>query len=335
MPSILAGDVGGTKTLLAIFEPRDGGLDVVREQRFASGEHGSLREIVARFLAADPRARPEAACFGVAGPVVSGICQATNLPWRIDAADLLESGRTANVELINDMEAAAYGMLHVGQDRLAPLNPGARSVNGGNVAVLAAGTGLGESILYWDGREHHVVASEGGHADFAPHTDREIELLRFLRVRYGGHVSYERVLSGPGLHNIYAFLRASTDADEPGWLRDALLEGDPPAVIARAGLEEEDPVCVEALEMFAHVYGVEAGNLALKCLALGGVYLGGGIAPRILSVLRRGSFMRGFSDKGRLSGLLEQIPVAVSLDTRTALIGAAHCALRAWSERAS
>jgi len=329
MPTILAGDVGGTKTLLALFEPRTGGLDLVREKRFASGEHGSLQEIVTAFLAAGPATRVEAACFGVAGPVLSGVCRATNLPWRIDAADLVEVGRTPNVALINDMEAAAYGMLHVGPDGLAPLNPKAGPVRGGNVAVLAAGTGLGESILYWDGREHHAVASEGGHVDFAPHTDREIELLRFLRARYGGHVSYERVLSGPGLHNIYAFLRASTQAGEPAWLHDALLEGDPPAVITRVGLEEADPVCVEALEMFAHVYGVEAGNLALKCLALGGVYLGGGIAPRILPVLRRGSFLRGFTDKGRLSGLLERIPVAVSLDTRTALIGAAHCALRA------
>jgi glucokinase len=208
------------------------------------------------------------------------------------------------------------------------LNAGATPGRKGTIAVIAAGTGLGEALLYTDGTDYHPIASEGGHADFAPRTDEEIELLRYLRGRFNGHVSYERVLSGPGIDNIYCFLRDTHRAPEPTWLAEKLASGDRSAVIAESGLAGSAPLCVKTLELFSVIYGAEAGNLALKCLALGGVFVAGGIAAKILPVLRNGSFMRGLTDKGRFAALMERLPVTVSLNPRTALLGAAHFALR-------
>lgn len=323
---ILAGDIGGTKTDVAVFREAGGGLESLHELRYGSGDHESFEEILLDFLQPRPDLEIEAACFGVAGPVFDGACDATNLPWHLEEGLLARCLGVARVKLLNDVEAAAYGMLHLAEEELVVLNPG--SGGQGNAAVVAAGTGLGEAILYWDGEQHHAIATEGGHADFSPHTEGEMELLGFLRDRYGGHVSAERVLSGPGLWAIYTFLRESSGSAEPEWLRDELRLGDPPAVIARAGLAGEDAVCAEALEMFAHAYGVEAGNLALKCLARGGVFLGGGMAPRILPALQSGAFLRGFTDKGRFTDLLRDVRVSVALNRRTGLLGAAHFAAR-------
>jgi glucokinase len=219
-------------------------------------------------------------------------------------------------------------MLHLSSDELCVLNPGSRPGRKGHVAVIAAGTGLGEAMLYWDGQRHHPLASEGGHADFAPRTDQEIELLRYLRAKVGGHISFERVLSGPGFHNVYCFLRDSGYAPEPPWLAEKLRTGDPNPIITQVGLTGKEPLCVATLELFSTLYGAEAGNLALKCVATGGVFVGGGIAPKILPVLQGGSFMRGFTDKGRFAELLKSIEVSVALNPAAPLIGAAHYALQ-------
>jgi glucokinase len=326
-PLILAGDVGGTKTILALFEPTSSGVRQVRDAVFHSGAGRSFDDMVTEFLGPESGAL-HAACFGVAGPVIGGRAQITNLPWLLDEAALAALTKAPRVKLLNDLEATAYGVLFLRDEDRGVLNAGTTPERKSNIAVIAAGTGLGEALLYTDGTHFHPVASEGGHADFAPRTDEEIELLRYLRGRFRGHVSYERVLSGPGIYNIYCFLRDAHGAPEPAWLAENLASGDRSATIAESGVAGSDPLCVKTLELFSVVYGAEAGNLALKCLALGGVFVAGGIAPKILPVLRNGSFMRGFTDKGRFAPLVERLPVSVSLNPRTALLGAAHFALR-------
>jgi glucokinase len=324
---ILAGDIGGTKTVLALFEPLSSGLRQLRDAVFQSSDYRSFDEIVAEFLRSE-RGVVTAACFGVAGPVIDGHARITNLPWALDEAQLATLTHVPRVKLLNDLEATAYGVLFLNDDERHLLNPGAPVGRAGNIAVIAAGTGLGEAVLYADGTRYHPIASEGGHADFAARSDEEIELLRYLRTRFNGHVSYERLLSGPGIHNIYCFLRDTHYAPEPDWLGEKLSSGDPSATIAESGLAGTAPLCVKALELFSEIYGAEAGNLGLKCLALGGVFIAGGIAPKILPVLQSGSFMRGFTDKGRFTSLMERLPVTVALNPRTPLRGAAHFALR-------
>jgi len=324
---ILAGDIGGTKTILALFEESDGALTLVRDRTFSSRDYGSLEEIVSQFLKDERGLVLRAGCFGVAGAVIDERSRTTNLPWELDEEKLADAILAPRVKLLNDLEATAYGVLHLKGDQLGLVNAGAKPKRKGNVAVIAAGTGLGEAMLYWDGSRYHPIASEGGHADFAPRTDQEIDLLRYLRARFGGHVSYERVLSGPGVYTIYSFLRDSGYAPEPDWLKERLTRGDPSATISQLGLAGENALCSATLDLFAAVYGAEAGNLALKCLAVGGVYVGGGIAPKILDKLKDGTFVRGFTDKGRFSGLMESMEIRVVLNPRTALIGAAHFAL--------
>jgi glucokinase len=320
---ILAGDIGGTKTVIALFEESCATLRTVRDATFRSQEHRTLEEILTQFLKGSPKLHLRAGCFGVAGAVIDGRSRTTNSPWQLDE-EVLARSIGARVKLLNDLEAAAYGMLYLAQDELYVLNPGQLAGHKGNVAVIAAGTGLGEAMLFWDGKRHHPLASEGGHADFAPRTDQEVELSRYLRGKFGGHVSYERVLSGPGLYNVYLFLRDSGHAPEPAWLADRLKTDDPSPIITEAGLTGADPLCRATLELFSTLYGAEAGNLALKCVATGGVYVGGGIAPKLLAVLQNGSFLRGFTNKGRFSALMESIPVRVALNPRAPLIGAAH-----------
>jgi glucokinase len=330
---ILAGDIGGTKTLLALFDDASGTLQLRRDASFPSQEAASLEAILTRFLAGS-LTPPRAACFGVPGVVIDGRCETTNLPWHLDEGALAPTVGAPRVKLLNDLEAAAYGMLHLEPHELASLNNAAAPRRRGNIAVIAAGTGLGEAMLVWDGVHHHPVASEGGHADFAPRTDEEVELLLYLRRQFNGHVSYERVLTGPGLHNIYNFLRDTAYAPEPPWLAERLAMGDPSAAIAEIGLAGGAPLCVAALDLFAAAYGAEAGNMALRCLAIGGVFVGGGIAPKILPALRRGRFMHAFTNKGRFAELLQTIPVHVALNPRAPLIGAARYALRLASSAA-
>ncbi len=306
---ILAGDVGGTNTRLALYEsdPRT----PVALEIYRSAAHASLAEMTAAFLAAHP-AELDAACIGVAGPVLNGHAEVTNLAWPVDAAELARSTGIERVLLLNDLEANAWGLEALAAEDLHTLNRGAPGA-AGNAAVCSAGTGLGEAGLFWDGERHHPFACEGGHADFAPLGPKQEALREFLAAELG-HVSYERVCSGQGLVNIYRFLGGRAAAAAPE--------------ISRAALDGSDAAAVEALGMMVEIYGAEAGNLALKLMATGGVYLGGGIAPRILARLEDGAFVRAFTAKGRLSAVLERIPVHVVLNDRTALMGAAVAALR-------
>lgn len=320
---ILVGDVGGTKTLLAVYQraPGDpqGPLQLVRERRFTSGDHPSFDAIVRDFVAEEPLI---AACFGVAGPVVAGRARITHLPWLIDAAELAAALDLQEVVLLNDLQAASLGVLQLPPESRAVIRPGALG-GGGTIAVIAPGTGLGEAILYWDGTRYHALATEGGHSDFAPQSDREIRLLRYLRARHGGHISWERALSGDGLGAIYDFLRDLEGLDEPPSLRERLAEGDRNALISQAGLAGESPLAHEALAMFVTLLGAEAGNLALKCYARGGIVIAGGIAPQILSALDD-RFVAGLTAKGRFSSFVEGLAVQVALDPRAPLIGAAN-----------
>ncbi len=324
---ILAGDIGGTKTVLALYDESGGELRLVRDGTFPSQAHGSLEEILAKFLAEGETPRLRAGCFGVAGAVIEGKSKTTNLPWQLDEGALARAAGAPRAKLLNDLEAAAYGMLHLRDDELAALNPDAGPRRKGNVAVIAAGTGLGEAMLYWDGQKHHPLASEGGHADFAPRTDEEIELYRWLRAKFG-HVSYERILSGPGFHNVFEFLRETGRYPETPALKEALAAGgDPNVPITRLGVSGEDALCTATVDLVCAVYGAEAGNLALKCVAVGGVFVGGGIAPKLgTAALRRGHFMDGFTGKGRFAPLLKGLQVNVALNPRAPLIGAAHYA---------
>ena len=325
---ILAGDIGGTKTVVAIFEHTGGGLRLVRDATFKSKEHPTLEGILGEFLKGESGLKLDAGCFGVAGAVIDGKCRTTNLPWQLDEVTLARAIGAPRAKLLNDLEAAAFGMLFLRPDELKVLNAGVQPKRNGNVAVVAAGTGLGEAMLYWDGQKHHPIASEGGHADFAPRNDLEIEMFNYLRPKFDGHVSYERILSGPGFDNVYAFLRDSGHYPETPELREKYKGGDPTVIATQLGLRREDPLCTATVDLFSEIYGAEAGNLALKCVAVGGVYVGGGIAPKMLVALENGSFMRGFTDKGRFSSLMRTMPVSVSLNPRAPLIGAANFALR-------
>lgn len=320
----LAGDIGGTKTVLALYTQRGGELVIVREASVPSCDHAAFEDILDAFLGID---RPvlRAAAFGVAGPVVEGRCQTTNLPWVLDEANLV-ARLGCPVRLLNDLEAAALGMLHLPPEQRAPLSISRRSRDG-MTAVIAAGTGLGQALLFWDGLRYHVQPTEGGHCDFAPNSAEEDALLVWLRGKFGGHVSVERVLSGPGLFNIWNFLRDTRRVPmEEAVAQTIVASPDPSAAIARLALDGADAACVHALTLFSRIYGAEAGNLALKCLSSAGVLVGGGIAPKILPFLKRGAFMEGFLDKGRFRNLLAAMPVEVVLEPRAPLIGAAYAA---------
>ena len=325
---LLVGDIGGTKTLLETWAAEPGGRVVpVRQQSFPSGEYRSLEEIIARYRTAAPGEKFEACCFGVAGPIREGRCKVTNLPWEMEEASLAAACGAGRVKLLNDLEAMAYGMLFVAADKFVTLNEAA-SVRGGHCAVIAAGTGLGEAFLAWDGVAYHPMASEGGHADFGPRTELEIGLWRFLQGKYGSHVSYERILSGAGFYDLFLFLRSTGEFRETEELTRRLEQGEPQPVISELGLAGRDPLCAKTVELFCEIYGAEAGNLALKCVGLGGVFIGGGIGPRLRSAMTGGAFLRGFLDKGRFSNHLRSVPVRMSLDPQTPLLGAANYALR-------
>ncbi len=319
----LAGDIGGTKTLLSLFEARsDGRWHCQHEQVFASQAFAHFEDILTAFLPADSDI--SSACFGVAGPVVNQRCQTTNLPWLIDTADLQQRLGTSQVKLLNDLEAMAMGMLCLPEQDLLELNPNAQAQTG-NIAVLAAGTGLGEAILYWDGKQHQPIATEGGHCDFAPQTAQQDRLLCFLRSLYPDHVSNERVISGMGIGHLYDFL--CQDNFAPVCLAVStydteLAEGDRNALITQLGISDADPLCTEVVRLFVELYGAEAGNLALKSLATGGVFIGGGIAPKLLPALQSGGFMNAFCAKGRFFPLLNNVSVKVALNPRTPVLGA-------------
>lgn len=319
---ILAGDVGGTKVDLALYGFENGRLALVREQRFAAHGYSGLEVIAEKFLSDFGHPEITAACFGVPGPVRHGRLKLTNLPWVLDCEEISRGLKIEHLFLINDLEANGYGIgeLHSGQIHV--LSEGDASAVG-NRGLVSAGTGLGQAILVWNGKMHIPMASEGGHCDYAPRNELEIDLLRYLQRELKGRVSFERVVSGIGLKNIYSFLRDEKGMEEPAWLKERMQHEDPNAVIGDVGENGSSELCAKALEIFVSAYGAEAGNLALKVLSVGGLYLGGGIAPKILKTMKGGAFMKAFVDKGRLSDLLIHMPVRIILESRAALMGAA------------
>jgi glucokinase len=322
---MLAGDIGGTKTNIALFHEEADRLGLpINQQSFPSKQYDSLDTIIKCYLEAKS-AEVKYACFGIAGPTVGARAKTPNLAWQVDGESLARTIGVARVDLINDLEATAYGIEGLKDGQLYTLNEG-DPLPTGNRALIAAGTGLGMAGIFWDGRNHRPIASEGGHADFAPRNELEIDLLRYLTERFSGHVSYERGLSGPGLFNIYSFLRDTKQAEEPDWLAAEIASGDRTAAVSMAALGGKSELALKALDLFVEIYGAMAGNLALLLKSVGGLYIGGGIAPKILEKLKDGTFMRAFKNKGRMSSLVASIPVHVILDDKTALYGAARCA---------
>ena len=321
---ILAGDIGGTHARLGYFQAQNGHLKLLAESVFPSRDYRGLDEIVAKFVERQA-IHPETACFGIPGPVLHGRAETSNLPWTVEASRLAAELHLPCALLINDLEANAWGIQDLTEKDFVSLNE-VKTPAAGNQAVIAAGTGLGEAGLYWDGKKYHVFACEGGHSDFAPRNELEIELLRYLLARFE-HVSYERIVSGPGLVNVYQFLRDTGCAQEPTWLAEEISGKDPAAAISRAALGGNSGLAEQALDLWVSIYGAEAGNLALKLKAIGGVFLGGGIAPKILPKLGGPLFMQSFLGKGRLKALLETIPVKVITNDNAALMGAARCAV--------
>ncbi len=318
---ILAGDVGGTKSLVAL--ANDDGT-FVRDAIYHCADFPSLEAVVDAFLGAD-RPALRGACFGVAGPVIDGVAKITNLPWVISESALSARLGGVPVKLLNDLQATAIGALAIPASSFAVLQQGVVPP-GATIAVIAPGTGLGEALLVSDGARYVALPSEGGHADFAPGNDDEVALWRYLRQRYGTHISYERVLSGNGLGDLYGFCREQSGVPEPAWLAAELAAGDRNAVVATVALAGKDPTCVRALAMFVEILGAEAGNLALRGLATGGVVIGGGIPPKILPALQAAGFVTRFNDKGRFAKWTRALSVRVSLEPKAALHGAAHYA---------
>jgi glucokinase len=319
---ILAGDIGGTKTVLALVtKSPEGAITWIKEQTYPSQDFTAFEDILDVFL--PPETQLASACFGIAGPVVNQHCQMTNLSWSLDGETLKAKLCIAKVRLLNDLEAMAIGMLHLPERDLVELNPNA-TVQPGNIAVIAAGTGLGEAILYWDGDKHHPMATEGGHCDFAPQNAQQDRLLAYLRRLYPDHVSCERIVSGNGFGHLYDFLGDDGFAPPCPDVPDINSGIDRNAVISKLGVIGKDPLCTETVRLFVELYGAETGNLALKALALGGIYIGGGIAPKILPVMTNGAFLQAFTAKGRYLPLLDKVTIKLSLNDRTPLLGAIY-----------
>ncbi|TCK17852.1 glucokinase [Thiogranum longum] len=318
--NILTGDIGGTHTRLATVEQGAGRFRVVDIARYASPDFDGLLPIIESFLHDHPQVQLQQAAFGVAGPVVNGRCRTTNLPWELSASELSTALGIPHVHLLNDLEALAWGIDTLDDSSLVTLQAGHAS-NQGNQAVIAAGTGLGQAGLTFDGAQRRPFACEGGHTDFAAQTQRDTGLLQALQSRYG-HVSWERTVSGAGLVELFRYLLDSQAATTPGWLDDP--QQDTAAAISQRALAGDDALCAEALAWFVELYAREAGNLALKLNATGGIFLGGGIAPRILPALKKNYFLQAFMDKGRMQPLLEAMPVKVICEQHTALYGLAR-----------
>ncbi len=322
---ILAGDIGATHSRVAAFNSEGNKLPLVVEKIYESQEHSGLPEIITDFVRSEG-IPVHSACFGVAGPVRHGRSKISNLPWMIDSRELATQLKLQTVGLINDLEAYAYGMDALESKDFVTLQEGADDAEG-NTAVISAGTGLGEAGLVWDGFRHVPFASEGGHTDFAPRNEIEVELLRYLLKKHD-RISYERVLSGPGIKSIYEFLRDTKRAEEPKWLEEQMKAAkDQPALISQLALENKAPICDQTLNIFVSVYGGEAGNCALKFMSTGGMYIGGSIAAKILPKMKGDTFLRAFREKGRMQNLLEEIPVKVVLNDDAGLLGAARSAL--------
>jgi glucokinase len=322
---ILAGEIGATRARLAAFQTEGNKLQCAVEKIYQSQEHHGLSEIISAFVRTEG-IPVHSACFGVAGPVRAGRSKISNLEWTIDSSELASQLKLPSVGLLNDLEAYAYGVDALESKDFVTLSEGAEDAEG-NRAVISARTGLGVAGLFWDGFRHHPFACEGGHADFAPKNDIEMELAQYLRKKYE-HVSCERILSGPGIKNIYDFLRDSKKADEPAWLGQQMSEAkDPPALISQLALERKSEICDQTLSIFVSVYGSETGNCALNFMATGGVFIGGSIAAKIVPKMQDPVFMKSFLDKGRMRSLLADMPVKIIVNDDAGIIGAARYTL--------
>lgn len=323
---ILAGEIGATHARVAAFEPEGNKLHWVVETMFESQQHAGLSEIIAEFVRTNG-IPVDSACFGVAGPVRNGRCKISNLSWVIDSHELATQLKLRSVGLLNDLEAYAYGIDALEDKDFVTLNAGLEDAEG-NRAVVSARTGLGVAGLFWDGRRHHPFPTEGGHTTFAPRNHLEVELLQYLSPKYDGQVSFERIASGPGIKNIYDFLRDSGKAEEPDWLKAEIgAAPDPPAAISRLAKEGKAPICDQALSLFASVYGAHAGDCALTFMSMGGIFIGGSIAAKNVSKMQEPTFMEAFLDKGRMAGLLKDIPVKIVLNDDAGMMGAARYTL--------
>lgn len=321
---ILVGDIGGTHTRLALLSQKEGRLVLERERIYPSREHPGLTEIVTHFMG-DKSVLPEAACFGIAGPVLNGRANVSNLAWVVDALHISRNSAISPVWLINDLMAHACGIVDLEDADLIVLNTG--TACSGHAALIAAGTGLGEAGIFWDGSAYHPFPGEGGHADLAPGNELESALHAYLMKRFG-HVSCERVLSGPGIKNVYDFLHDSKIEQEPSWLKEELERSlDPAALISQYAMETKAPICERTLDIFVSVYGAEAGNLALRVMAVGGIFVSGGIAGKILPKMQGPLFMKAFLAKGRMTSLLESVPVKLIVNEHIGLFGAARYAM--------
>ncbi len=322
---ILAGEIGATRTRLAAFETEGSRLQCVVEKTYPSQEHASLGEILPQFIRSEgiPVQR---ACFGVAGPVRAGRSKISNLPWTVDSVELAKQLKLSSVGLLNDLEAYAYGIDALESKDFITLSEGSEDAEG-NRAVISAKTGLGVAGLYWDGFRHHPFACEGGHADFAPRDALQAELLAYLQKKFG-HISCERILSGPGIRNIYEFLRDTHKAEEPQWLRDELsAAADPSPVISRLALQGKAAICEQTLGIFVSVFGAETGNCALRYMTMGGIFIGGTIAAKIAPKMKDPTFLQAFLAKGRMEVLLKDMPIKIIANDDCGLIGAARYTL--------
>jgi glucokinase len=317
--TILAGDAGGTKTNLALYRVSATGITALHEGRYASQEYTSLTDMIVQFMGKE---WPDRICVAVAGPVTAGRVKLTNLSWQLDSKSMSKALKTP-VIFINDLEANSYGLAGLQSNELATIHT-SDTVTPGNIAVIAPGTGLGEAGLYFDGSTYHPFATEGGHSDFSPRTEQDIELLRFLQQKHG-HVSWERVLSGPAIHTLFTFLTTVQRKKIPDWLSEQLQDAeDPSPIISNAAMHQQEAVSLEAMHLFVRYFAMEAASLCLKLKATGGCYLSGGIPPKILPLLQSGEFYQHFLDMGRMKGLLEKVPVYVVLNGKTPLLGAAY-----------
>ncbi len=341
MTLVVAGDIGGTKTILRLVQLAEGTVETLHQATYSSQQFPDLVPMVQQFIATSERETPQQGCFAIAGPVLNNTSQLTNLNWSLSSDRLAQELKMTRVSLINDFAAASYGILGLADSDLQTIQSGEPDKNA-PLGVIGAGTGLGQAFLVPVNSDYHVFATEGGHADFAPQVSLEFELLTYLQEKYAtDHISVERVVSGQGIVAIYQFLRDSQFLPESPTIADAIRtwEGqekdekdriDPAAIIASSALAKEDFLCVKVMEMFVTAYGREAGNLALKLLPYGGLYIGGGIAAKILPLMTDGSFLKAFQQKGRFTSLVERIPLHVILNPQVGLLGSVLYALRRW-----
>lgn len=316
--NVLAGDVGATKTNLALFKMEEGHTTSLQEAQYKSNDYKDIIGLINAFIG-DTLPCPDSICLGVAGPVLNGHAKLSNINWEIDRAELSNHFKIKNVTLINDLEATAYGLAMLNENDVKIIHKGDDNASG-NAAIIAPGTGLGEAGLYWDGDYYHPFATEGGHCDFAPRNTFDFELYTFLQKKFG-HVSWERLVCGPGIENIYQFLRDEKKREEPAWLKEEITHGDAAAVISGHVLQSE--ICKETMHLFIRFLAYESANLVLKLKSTGGLFIGGGIPPKIVSLFENNAFYDSFCQSGRLNYLLQKVPVKIILNTKTALLGAA------------